>query len=177
MSKSTSLPPKRVYWDACVFLSLIEGTPGRIPIIEALVDDCESGKIEIYSSMLSIAEVAFAKSEKDGKELSEEIGDKINRLWYPPAPFKLIEVHKTLVLEAQSYVRNAVPKSLGLKPPDAIHLVTAKKVNASVFHSYDDFKGKHEKVGEFLGIPIKQPKAEGFAFVDEQTSKATQAQA
>jgi len=31
----------RYYWDACVFLSYIEGRSDRIPVIEALLEECE----------------------------------------------------------------------------------------------------------------------------------------
>jgi hypothetical protein len=42
--------------------------------------------------VLSIAEVAFAESEKRERKLSEGIEAKIQKLWVPPSPFKLEEV-------------------------------------------------------------------------------------
>ncbi len=64
--------PKRYYWDACVFLSEINANPDRVPIIEAILDDGDQGKAEIYTSILSIAEVAYAEAEKDSKVLDED---------------------------------------------------------------------------------------------------------
>lgn len=163
MRKAKPEPSKRVYWDACVFLSLIEGDQMRLPVIEALIDEAKKGTLEIWTSTLSIAEVAFAKSEKDGKALDEDILRKINKLWRSPSPFKLVEVHRGIVNEAQAYVRNSILFG-SIKPPDAIHLVSAKKAKASEFHTYDDFKGKREEVQSLAGIIIKEPKAIGLVF-------------
>jgi len=46
-----------VYWDASVFLSAIENTLDRLPTINAILDDCEQDKINIYTSILSICTV------------------------------------------------------------------------------------------------------------------------
>jgi predicted nucleic acid-binding protein len=84
---------KRLYWDSNVFLSAINAKPEeRIPIIEAILDDCDHGDVEVLTSVLSIAEVAFAESEKRERKLSEGIEAKIQKLWVPPSPFKLEEV-------------------------------------------------------------------------------------
>ncbi len=56
--------PERVYWDACVFLSYINGEQERLPVIDALLEESRSGKIEIITSTVSLAEVAFAEEER-----------------------------------------------------------------------------------------------------------------
>lgn len=71
---------KRVYWDSNVFLSAINASSERLPIIEAVLDDCDHGDVEVHTSVLSIAEVAFAESEQRRKQLSEEIEAKIEKL-------------------------------------------------------------------------------------------------
>lgn len=45
-------PPRRVYWDACVFLSFINGYPDRVPTIEALLDEAAKGDLELLTSVL-----------------------------------------------------------------------------------------------------------------------------
>ena len=164
MPKKSVPAARKIYWDACVFLSIIEGHPDRIPIIEAIVDDCKRGTLEIFTSTLSIAEVAFAKSEKDGAALDIEVERKLNLLWSPSSPFRLIEVHRAIVYEAQSYVRNGMALQIGLKPPDAIHLASAKKSGAAEFHTYDDFNGKRQQVEELTGLKIIEPKADGIVY-------------
>lgn len=62
--------PTMIYWDACVFLHYIEGTPKWMPILDSLIDDAnKTGAIGIVTSTLSIVEVAFAKEEKSRKAL------------------------------------------------------------------------------------------------------------
>lgn len=64
-----------VYWDADVFLSYVNGTPDRLPHLDAFLE--KSGKdIQLITSTISIVEVAFAKAEQDGKALDEAIEKK-----------------------------------------------------------------------------------------------------
>ncbi len=63
----------RLYWDANVFLSYVDGTPDRLPHIEPLFREAEQEKVEIVTSTASIAEVAFGSVEMDERSLDEEI--------------------------------------------------------------------------------------------------------
>lgn len=168
-----SSPPKlvmRLYWDACVFLSLIEGTPGRKPHIEAVLDEVDRGGCEIFTSFWSIAEVSFAKAEKDGKALSSATERKIDKLWSPGSPFQLVEVHRSIAEDAKKLVRMAVSKGLPLKPADAIHLATAKRIGAKSFQTYDTFKGKASEISTMCGIKIEEPRVSGkLVWVDDAT--------
>lgn len=55
---------RRVYWDACVFLSYINGVANRLPTIEELLRLARADEFELLTSSLSHAEVAFAEIEK-----------------------------------------------------------------------------------------------------------------
>jgi len=65
MSKAS--PPVRRYWDACLFLDLVNRTPGRIEALANAWDDlqCEGPRAEAITSVLTIAEVAFSTQEKE----------------------------------------------------------------------------------------------------------------
>jgi predicted nucleic acid-binding protein len=154
----------KYYWDACVFLSGIEETLDRRPIIENILEDCENGNVEIYTSLLTVCEVAFAKAEKDRKVLDPDIERKIDRLWSPPSPVKLVEIDQLTVLDARDLIRETVPYECILKPPDAIHLVSAKRMGVTEFHTYDDKLGKFS---EMMGYRIRKPHTDKFVFLAE----------
>lgn len=144
----------RYYWDACVFLSLIEGTKDRLPIIDAILDDCQNGRIEICTSVLSITEVAFGKAEKDGKAIDPSTEEKIDKLWTPPSPIKVIEFHELMAYDAKALIRKGLRSDWRLKSADAIHLVTAKRMGVAEFHTYDS---KLMRYAPDLGFTIREP--------------------
>ncbi|HEY7088817.1 MAG TPA: type II toxin-antitoxin system VapC family toxin [Tepidisphaeraceae bacterium] len=127
----------RLYWDACVFLSFIEDHPGRAPVIESLLEDCEQGKFEIWTSHMSIVEVAFAKTEKDGKALDAEVEKEIDSLWHPSSPIKLVEVSELICTGARTLVREGIEKQHSVRSADAVHLATAQLVDVDEFCTYD----------------------------------------
>lgn len=143
-----------VYWDANVFLSYINGVADRLPDIDALL--AKSGaEFQIVTSALSIVEVAFGKIEQDGRALDEETERKIDALWEPPSPIQLAEFYPLLAHEARALIRQAVPRGWNLKPADAMHLATARRLAATVFHTYDDLA----RFAELIGIPIEAPRS------------------
>lgn len=164
--------PAKLYWDACVFLSLIEGTVGRIPVIEGIIDEQKRGDVEIYTSAISIAEVAFAKAEKDNKILDPAVEATIDKLWQPASPFKIVDAYSALMFDAKSLMREAHGEDgWALKPADAIHLVTAKKVGADVFQTYDDKLWKYSK---FVDFRVEEPKTNSIVWPEEDDTEENQ---
>jgi len=153
---------KSLYWDACVFLSAINANADRLPVIEALLDDCDAGNVKIFTSFLSVTEVAFAESEKSSSLLDEAIEEKINKLWQPPSPINLIEVDPFIIWDAKLLIREAIKRGWALKPADAIHLATAKRVGVDSFHTYDI--DKLAKFSEITELEIISPKTDRLAF-------------
>lgn len=97
----------RLYWDANVFLSYVDGTPDRLPHIEALFREAEQEKVEIVTSTASITEVAFGSVEMDQRALAPEIQEKIEGLLVPASPVHLVEVSVLVVEDARrDYARS-----------------------------------------------------------------------
>lgn len=148
----------RYYWDANVFLSYVDGTPERLPHIDALLSQARRGEIEIVTSVASITEVAFGSVEMDERALSPEIQQQINGLWAPNSPVKLAEVSILMVEGARELMRQAIPEGRKVpKPMDAIHLSTAQRLRVAAFHTYDD---PLLKIARRIGLTANTPIAE-----------------
>lgn len=142
-----------LYWDSCVFLSYVNGDAERLPHLDAFLN--KSGvEFQIITSVLSIVEVAFGKVEQDGKTLDAEVEKKIAALWEPPAPIQVSELYALIAQEARTLMRHALPHGWSLKPADAIHLATARRIGATRFHTYD---GALAKFAEIVGFTIEVP--------------------
>ena len=161
-----------VYWDANVPLAYINGEKDRLPHIQGLL--LESGtKIQLVTSILSVAEVAWAKIEQDGKLLDLDTESKINKLWEVGSPIEVVEFYELIAEDAKRLIRTGIPRGWSLKPPDAIHLATADRLKVSEFHTYDD--QKLEKFSELTRtkFPIKQPVAGQAVLLLPESSKTT----
>jgi predicted nucleic acid-binding protein len=145
--------PLRLYWDACIFLSYLNGEPGRAPAIEAVLDSASKGDVEIVTSTISITEVAFGAAEQQGQSLDPVIEKKIAAMWGPPV--KLVEFHAAIAARAVELARLAITKGWALKPMDSIHLSTAEQLRVSVFHTYDAGLAKY---GHLVRFAIEEPK-------------------
>jgi len=147
---------QRIYWDADVWLSYINGEADRLPMLDALLADSSipKGNIEIYTSEMSEVEVAFAKSEQDNKVLDPDVEKQIDELWADRDTLKTIEYHHTIGIQARAVIRLAIEKGWQLKPMDAIHLATAKQRQATEFHTYDK---RLLKYSNEIGFTIIEP--------------------
>ncbi|MHC4498038.1 MAG: type II toxin-antitoxin system VapC family toxin [Planctomycetota bacterium] len=152
----------RYYWDACVFLEVINASPDRLPALEGILDDCDNHKLEIYTSMLTIAEVAYARAEKESRSLEAAVDDKINKLWEPGSPIKVVEVYQSIAYDAKELIRQGLKQGWVLKPFDAVHLATAKRMGVSEFHTYDE--KRLPRYSEIVGYKILKPHTDRLPF-------------
>jgi hypothetical protein len=74
----------------------------RIEVIEQLLDDAESGKLEIVTSILSEVEVAYGKVEQDAGNPDADVLAAIQALWLPPSPVMLVECHRFIAERART---------------------------------------------------------------------------
>lgn len=163
---------RRVYWDACTFLGLINSEAGKHTDCKAVWQEAEKSETQIITSFFTFAEVFKAKCEGQAKPLDEEKEDGVAAFLGSehilPAPVD----RRTAELARRLMRRHPECK----KPSDAVHLATAILLNVDEMHTYDgsDLLGLNEKVargdGEMLKICspyVKEPeltlagKAEG----------------
>ena len=78
-------------------------------------------------------------------------------MWADRRAIKLVEFHQLLQTEARNLIRFAITKDWSLKPADAIHLATAKRLNVTEIHTYE--KTGWNKYQDVLGIKICAPEA------------------
>jgi predicted nucleic acid-binding protein len=147
--------PVLIYWDSCVPLAYINGEPGRVVDVRALLDEARRGLWEIVTSTYTVTEVAFAKAEKDASALVPSALSDIDKLWRPPSPIKLVEFHIGIAESARDLLREAVKRGWRLKPGDAIHLATALDMEVVTLHTYNlqDF----DRWAGALGFTVENP--------------------
>jgi predicted nucleic acid-binding protein len=139
---------RRIYWDSCVFIHVIQQTPELRTTLEAILDEARAGSLVIVTSALTLAEVRGAGSEAD-----EAMVDEMFRQDYI--------VVRVLDPPLASRARR-LGREHGIKPADAIHVATAIDLGAEVMHTMD---GKTKKRGliaksgqlEEVGLRIREP--------------------
>lgn len=133
---------ERGYLDSDVFLSYLNSTPNRVEVIQALFDQALGGSYELFTSVATITEVAFAASEKTGQALDPQMEELMDTLWAPASPITLVEVFPAIAVHARSFVRRGMVGQRTIKPFDALHLGTADQLGVEVLLTYNvkDFK-------------------------------------
>jgi predicted nucleic acid-binding protein len=125
--------PKRVYWDSCVFLGLVNPEEAKHQACRAVQVDAEDGNIEIVTSAFTLTEVFKKKCEGKARPLSEEGDERIEQYFQSPYIF-LVQVDRNIATHARRLMRRHSELE---KPQDAIHLASALRLNVDEMHTYD----------------------------------------
>jgi predicted nucleic acid-binding protein len=139
---------RRLYWDSCNFISLVNPDEARrAEVCRRILEDAESGKLEIVTSALTIVEVHKAKEAQVPQEIEQKIG-----LLFEQPYIMICSVDRPVAERARDLCRLH-----GLRVRDAVHLATALVVEADVFQTYNcrDFARLR------VPIAIEEPKWEG----------------
>lgn len=143
----------RVYWDSCVFIDYIEREPGIIATLDAIVAAAERDELQIVTSTLSMAEVAFATSERMPGPVDPAMFAIADAMWSDRRLVTAVEVDAVVAMLAREIIRRGLNEGRSLKPPDAIHLATARQYSCSDFHTTDDRLQRWN--GEWM--PVRPP--------------------
>jgi predicted nucleic acid-binding protein len=137
-----------------MFISFIEGEAGRSDAVRELLQRGADGEIELLTSTFTIAEVAYLKSERDGRMASPEIEARIDALWGRGSPVRLVVLTAEIAMLAKRLMRECMTARLKLQGKDAVHLATAVFCGAGAFATFDDFRGNAAGVGRVAGLRV-----------------------
>jgi predicted nucleic acid-binding protein len=125
--------PRRLYWDSCSFLGLLNPGEPKHPDCRAVWDQAKRGEAVLFTSFFAFAEVFKVKCEGSAKPLAEAQDRQIEALlrqsWVQP-----VLVDERIGTAARRLMRQH-PECR--KPSDAIHLATALALNVDEMHTYD----------------------------------------
>ena len=147
--------PRMIYWDSCLFLHYIEGTPEWMPILDSLIDEASKAgsTLVIVTSTLSIVEVAYAKAEKSRRVLDPAVVAGMDALWADRSAVQLVEFDQVIARDARDLMRRSIEIARKLTPADAIHLATARVMQVSECQTTDEAMKRWND----LGFPVKDP--------------------
>ena len=148
--------PRRIYFDANVFLAYVGNEAGRADTVQALLDEARRGEIEIVTSVLSVAEVAYGAYERD-HGLNEAGEESIEQLWTPASPVTLVDVSQAVTRNARTLIREAKIQGLsGFRGADAVHLATARMFGCDeIFTS--EAEARRTRWQQVTGITVSEP--------------------
>jgi len=169
--------PKRVYWDACSWIALIQQEKiqkdgklieDRELLCRAVIEMAKDNKLEILTSSFCLAEVC------KNRDVRDQVPDKI-AAFFENDYILLVALDTFVGVRARALMLGGYA---GLKPPDACHLATAAISNVDEMHTFDgallNLDGKIDKA-DGTKLKICKPEAGAplplFGFLREEESK------
>lgn len=130
--------PVSVYWDSCVFIDLINGSPDRAPTARAILEEVAAKQERrVLTSVLAKVEVAFSAEERATQQLDAQARAAIDAFWADGSVIEIVELHDFVADSARDLMRYSISQGWRLTPLDAIHLASAQWAGATEIHTYD----------------------------------------
>lgn len=146
------MPPSKRLWDSAACLAWLGDEP-TAPNCGATLDAVAAGKVELYISVLAIAETLMIRG-KPKLPVSTKLKVKgfFKNPWIIP-----VEIDRYCAEVAQDLVWD-----YGIAPKDAIHVAPALLANCEILETFDHgLMKKSEKVGGTPRLEIREP---GYGF-------------
>ncbi len=158
-----------VYWDSCCFLEWLLGPNPvhheREPLLMAVMAEVDAGHVELMTSMITIAEVAYVAYEKPNN-FSDETLAKIDALWMPKSGVRVVDCDRVIAKLARTLQRKAAIANVErFHPYDAIHIATAMQHGAVELQTFDEFPNNNRTVKQravlatLFDYPLVSPRA------------------
>lgn len=150
------MPGERlVYWDACVFVALLNKDPDRCQTLVTMLEQFEEDdSARVVTSTITKVEAAFTAAERANQVLDDSVLAEMDHLWEGSPTIYLVEFHDEIATMARELIRYAITQKWSLKPYDAIHLATAQWYQVHEFDTYDE---PLDKYAPLVGFPIHRP--------------------
>lgn len=146
---------KRVYWDSCAWLGLINAEEDKVCGCQYIMQEAIRKNVEILVSTVTLAEVFKTRCAEPYKILAEEKDITFEDFFDQDFIIKA-SVDEDIAKRARGLLRYYSVYGLK-KPMDAIHLATALKFNAAEMHTFDgsDLLGLDGKLQSDAGLILK----------------------
>ena len=126
---------KRVYWDSCAWIGLVNCEPNKINPLRAIWEAAHRGEFEIWTSAYAYLEVIKGHSEY-GTPYPPEESDKIIEEMLSQPYVQRIQLDVPIAKLARKLKRDYHEEGLR-KRPDAVHLASALYHNCDEMHTWD----------------------------------------
>ena len=145
------IKPRNVYWDSCVFYSLLTGKPPehQANVLE-LLHDAKSGSVKIHCSTITYAEIRQKSLRQKGHltiaDFFQDLGSAVVTI--DPNPNIMIAAGELRDAEPTNPSDVTTPNKRSIGIADAIHLQTClylrdvMNVKDIEFQTFDQGKGK-----------------------------------
>lgn len=150
----TVAEPRKVYWDACVWIALIGGEPDRAARCESLITLARAGDVQIWTSSLTLAEVYKHRVGPNGAALAAEKDGEFEAYLEQEFVFE-VQVDHEVGVRARQLLRQYTPPLR--RPADAIHLASALVNSLDELHTFDG--------NNLLGLDGRVARADGVLLV------------
>ena len=123
----------KYYWDACVWIGLINQEPDKINLLRFVIEQAQKGEVEIWTSAFTLAEV-FKKKCSGVQAGLESDGDEAFEDYLAQDFIQRVQVDSDVGTVARRLLRRFPAIK---KPQDAIHVATAAMNNVDQLHTFD----------------------------------------
>lgn len=143
--------PQKVYWDSCIWIALLNKEDGRFENIVPLFERAKNKELVIYTSIVSLVEVAKTKGDASQEAESGIYGNgNFGGVFFYDF-IERVQLDIPVALLARSFVECNIAT-----PLDAIHLASACHYSCDVIYTYDakllKLNGKSSPAGHPLTI-------------------------
>lgn len=119
----------RIYWDAMLFVYLIEDDPRFGPVVQRVADQMQTRRDALCTSVFTLAELLVVPYRDNNTVLVQQIREAVA----PP----LVELIGFTPETADRFARIRAVSTRKVSPSDAIHLACAAQAGVDLFLTND----------------------------------------